>query len=196
MGLLNYLRSVITVSPELETALCRIARRRNAAKGQYLVRNGERCKDLFFVESGLVRGYYLNEEKEVTNWMAVDGEFATSFYSFITREPAAESIEVLEPSALTQISYDDLQMLYADFPETERIGRILTETYYIRLEGRLLSLQFTTAKDRYEQLLANNPLLVQKAPLGYIASYLGMTQETLSRIRKSVSPALSESAGK
>jgi len=190
MGLLTYLRSVITVSPDLEAALGRIVRRKNVPKGHYLVRSGERCNELYFVERGLVRGYYLNDEKEITNWMAVDGEFATSFYSFITCMPATESIEVLETSALTQISYDDLQMLYHDFPETERIGRILTETYYIRLEGRLLGMQFTSAKDRYEQLLANNALLLQKAPLGYIASYLGMTQETLSRIRKNIMPAL------
>jgi CRP-like cAMP-binding protein len=90
---------------------------------------------------------------------------------------------VLEDCELIQIPYSHLQQLYNDFPETERIGRILTENYYVKLEGRLMSLQFTSAKERYELLMTNNPSIIQRAPLGYIASYLGITQETLSRIR-------------
>lgn len=161
----------------------RIVKRRKGTKDQYLLRAGERCNDLCFVEEGLLRGYYMDDDREVTNWLAIDGEFATSFYSFIARVPSTESIVALEATSLVQIPYDDLQRLYKDFPETERIGRVVTENYYIKLEGRLLGMQFTTARERYEQLLENNAALVQRAPLGHIASYLGITQETLSRIR-------------
>ncbi len=183
MTFLQYLRTVIPVSDKLEQELQRISKSKRVNKGQYLLRNGELCGSMYFVESGLLRGYHFLDEKEVTTWMALDGEFATSFYSFITRTPATESIEALEQTELIQLPHDALQQLYHDFPETERIGRIITENYYIKLEGRLLGIQFKTAKERYDQLLAVNPALVQRAPLGHVASYLGMTQETLSRIR-------------
>lgn len=183
MSLLSHLRTIIPVSAPLEAALLRISRHRTLEKGQYLLRAGEVCADMCFVEQGLLRGFYFHEEREITNWMAIDGEFGTSFYSFITRTPATESIVALEPTQVVQIPYHELQQLYTTFPETERLGRILTESYYIKLDGRLLGMQFKTARERYDLLLATNPLLVQRAPLGYIASYLGITQETLSRIR-------------
>jgi CRP-like cAMP-binding protein len=183
MNFTAYLASVISVSARLEAEIANIAKIKKVSKGHYLLRAGQRCNDLYFVDKGLLRGYYLDGDKEITNWLAIDGEFATSAYSFITRVPSVESIEALEQCELTQIPYDDLQRLYLDFPETERIGRILTENYYIKLEGRLLGAQFKTARERYDQLLETNAQLVQRAPLGYIASYLGISQETLSRIR-------------
>ncbi len=181
--LIEYLHRTIAVSDRLQQEIDRITRQRTVEKGQYLLRAGERCDVLRFVEQGLLRGYYIEQEKEITNWLAIDGEFATSFYSFITREASTESIEAIETTVLSEIKYADLQALYRDFPETERIGRILTENYYIKLEGRLLASHFKTAKERYEQLMDAHPILLQRAPLGYIASYLGISQETLSRIR-------------
>ena len=183
MTLLDYLTAAIPVSEKLKQEIDRISKTKKAEKGQFLLRSGDRCNDLYFVERGLLRGFYFDDEREITNWLAIDGEFATSFYSFVARTQCFESIEVLEASDLLQITYDDLQKLYKDYPETERIGRILTENYYVKLDGRILGLQFKTAKERYQQLLVNNPVLLQRAPLGYIASYLGITQETLSRIR-------------
>jgi len=183
MSFLSHLQSIIPVSARLQEELARIGKKRTIEKGQYLLRSGERCNDIWFVEQGLLRGFYFHEEREITNWMAIDGEFGTSFYSLITRTPSTESIVAIETTQAVQLSHDALQRLYTDFPETERIGRLLTESYYIKLDGRLLGIQFKTAKERYDLLLATNPILVQRAPLGYIASYLGITQETLSRIR-------------
>ena len=92
----------------------------------------------------------------------------------------------MEDSVLTQVSFSALQQLYIQFPETERLGRIITENYYIKLEERLLSLQFKTAKERYQNFQLSKPSLLQRTSLGQIASYLGITQETLSRIRAEV----------
>ncbi len=183
MTFLDYLSSIITVSDALRNEIASFTLAKTVKKGHLITRNGDRCPNLYFVESGLMRGYYYNDDKEITNWFAREGEFATSFYAFITQAPAFENIEALENCELTQLPFDRLQQLYTSFPETERIGRLLTESYYIKLEGRLLGLQFTTAKERYDNLVKSNPLLVQRAPLGQIASYLGITQETLSRIR-------------
>lgn len=184
MNLIQHISQLLPVSDELKHELLQITTVKELKKGDTLISKGERCNDIFFIDSGLLRGYYYNdEEKEITHWFAREGEFATSFYAFITRTASLEYIEALEDCELVQLAYSKLQHLYATFPETERIGRLLTEAYYIKLEGRLLGLQFTTAKERYDSLLGENPSLIQRAPLGYIASYLGITQETLSRIR-------------
>jgi CRP-like cAMP-binding protein len=181
--LLQHLSKILSISKELETEINLIAKEVNVPKGTILVSHKERCRNLFFIQKGLVRGFYYDEGKEITNWFAQQEEFATSFYSFITNEPSPETIETLEDCELIQISHSDLQNLYKKFPETERIGRIITENYYIKLEERFLNIQFRTAKERYKNLLSTNAALLQRASLGQIATYLGITQETLSRIR-------------
>jgi CRP-like cAMP-binding protein len=186
MSFLAYLSSIIHVSPALETELNSVTAQLTVLKNQSIVDAGNRCNDLFFVQKGLLRGFYLYEGKEITNWFGQEGEFSTSFYSFVAGKTSFETIQVIEDCVLTQLSHSALQNLYIKFPETERLGRIITETYYIKLEERLLSLQFKTAKERYLHFVKSKPSLLQRTSLGQIASYLGITQETLSRIRAEV----------
>jgi CRP-like cAMP-binding protein len=183
VNLISYLSSLIHVSPELAQAVEKISLTENISKNTTLLFHQNYCKHLFFVEKGLTRGYYFEEGKEITNWFAQENEFATCFYAFVTQTPSNEIIETLEDAEVTKIAYQDLQALYKYFPETERIGRIITENYYIKLEERLLSLQFKTAKERYQYFSENRSSILHRASLGQIASYLGITQETLSRIR-------------
>lgn len=183
MSFITYLSSIIPVSPVLEKELDTVSRQLTVSKNLSVVEAGNRCTDLFFVETGLLRGFYLHEGKEITNWFAQEGEFSTCFYSFVAGKASFETIQVLEECVLTQLSHSALQNLYVKFPETERLGRIITENYYIKLEERLLSLQFKTAKERYLHFIKSKPSLLQRTSLGQIASYLGITQETLSRIR-------------
>jgi CRP-like cAMP-binding protein len=183
MSLFTHLQSLITVSITLEKEIYRISKRISVKKNEILLNIDERCNYTYFVEKGLLRGYYFEENKEITSWFAQEGEFATCYYAFIAKEPSFESIQCLENAELLRIAYSDLQNIYSKFPETERVGRIITENYYIKLEERLLSIQFKTAKERYNKLFSSRPSLLQRASLGQIASYLGITQETLSRIR-------------
>ncbi len=90
----------------------------------------------------------------------------------------------MEDCTLWAISYEDLQRLYDAHADIGRLGRIMHERYYVMLEERFLSNHFKEARERYDYLLAQAPHILQRVPLGYVASYLGMTQETLSRIRK------------
>jgi len=186
MIFLSHLSSVITVSKKLEAELNTITKQISISKNESLISIDSRCNEMYFVEKGLLRGYYLDDGKEITNWFAQEGEFATCFYAFVAVKSSFETIEALEDCTLTQISYVSLQSLYLKFPETERLGRIITETYYIKLEERLLSLQFKTAKERYQHFVLSKPSILQRTSLGQIASYLGITQETLSRIRAEV----------
>jgi CRP-like cAMP-binding protein len=153
------------------------------AKGDYLLTEGQLCRHLYFVESGALRGYYNLDGKEVTHWFGFEKDFVTSFHSFITKEPAVENIQLIEGCVLWAISKDILTDLFNQYHEIERLVRVAYEKYYIRLEERFVNAQFKTASERYEQFLQHTPHIVERVPLGHIASYLGISQETLSRIR-------------
>ncbi|KAA3437184.1 Crp/Fnr family transcriptional regulator [Rufibacter hautae] len=144
------------------------------------------CNNLYFLEQGCLRGYYNLDGKEITYWFGFENNFITSFYSFISRKPGVENIQMLEDSTLWGISFEALNQLFDYHSDLERLVRIINEQYYIRLEERFMGMQFKTARERYEQLLETSPHILQRISLGQIASYLGISQETLSRIRSHV----------
>jgi CRP-like cAMP-binding protein len=153
------------------------------SKNEFLVQEGKRCRHLYFVEQGALRGYYNLEGKEITHWFAFEQDFVTSFYSFITEKPAVENIQLLENSVLWAISKDNFNHLLDDHQDLERMLRKAYENYYIRLEERFVNAHFRTASERYQDLLQQTPHLIERVPLGFVASYLGISQETLSRVR-------------
>lgn len=153
-------------------------------KGDFLIREQQYSNHLYFLQEGSARAFFHKDGKEVTTWFAFENQMLTSFYSFISRTPSIENIQFLEKSTLFSIHHEKLQKLYQEYHEIERLGRKITEFYYQWQEERIFSLQFHSAKERYQKLIANEPHLLQKVSLGHIASYLGITQETLSRIRK------------
>jgi CRP-like cAMP-binding protein len=156
------------------------------AKNEYLVTEGKTCRHLYFLEQGALRGYYTLEGKEITHWFGFENDFVTSFHSFITQQPAIENIQLLEGSILWSISKEKLNALLNQHSEIERLVRIVYENYYIRLEERFINSQFKTALERYQNLLEQTPQMIERIPLGYIASCLGISQETLSRIRSRI----------
>lgn len=153
------------------------------SKNQFLVTEGKICRHLYFLQQGALRGFYTLEGKVVTHWFAFEDDFVTSFHSFITQEPSVENIQLLEGSILWSISKDNLSGLMKQYHEIETLVRTAYEKYYIRLEERFVNAQFKTATERYQELLQQRPHIIERVPLGYIASYLGISQETLSRIR-------------
>lgn len=153
------------------------------SKGDYLVTEQKICRHLYFLEQGALRGFYHLDGKEITHWFSVAPDFVTSFHSFITQQPAVENMQLLEGSILWSISKDQLTRLMNEHHDIERLVRIAYESYYIRLEERYVNAQFKTATERYQNLIHQTPQLLERVPLGYIASYLGISPETLSRIR-------------
>lgn len=152
-------------------------------KGAFLITAGKVCDEVYFLEKGSLRGFYHLDGKEVSYWFAFEHSFVTSFFSFITRKPGIESIQLMEDCTLWSIRHEQLQQLYAKHKDMERLGRIMHERYYVMLEERFVSNHFKEARERYDHLMTNAPHILQRVPLGYVASYLGITQETLSRIR-------------
>ncbi|WKN41345.1 Crp/Fnr family transcriptional regulator [Tunicatimonas pelagia] len=141
------------------------------------------CDHLFFIESGVVRTFYYRDGKDITAHIATDYGAITAIDSFIQRKRSRYTIEVLEDSQLIKIHYYDLYQLLEKNPALERTIRIFLEHVYIDLAERIEGLLFHTARERYEHLLAQNPAIIQRVDLKHIASYLGISQETLSRVR-------------
>ncbi|SDC31558.1 Crp/Fnr family transcriptional regulator [Niabella drilacis] len=153
------------------------------AKGKFLITEGRVCNHLYFLQQGALRGYITVDGKEQTNWFGFEEHFITSFHSFITRQPSVENIQLLEGSILWSISKAQLTRLFDKHHEIERLVRIIYEKYYIRLEERYVNAQLRTATERYEHLIRESPHIIERVPLGHISSYLGISPETLSRIR-------------
>lgn len=160
----------------------------NLAKGDFFVREGETCTQAAFIESGILRTFYPTEKGEARTYcFCSEHHFTTSFKSFISQAPSALSIQALEPCRLLVISYRDLQDLYASSPGWQAIGRLLVEREFLNMENYANSLNAETAREKYLRLLKEQPSVIKKAPVQHIASYLGITRETLSRIRKELS---------
>jgi CRP-like cAMP-binding protein len=181
--LLNHIQDYYPLSPEAHTALQACFKQVLLSKNDYLVAEGKICRHMYFLQQGALRGYYQLDGKEITHWFAFEHDFVTSFHSFITQQPAVENIQSIGGSILWSISRDTLTGLFNQFHEIERLVRIVYEKYYIRLESRFVNAQFKTAAERYQSLLEQTPHILERVPLGQIASYLGISQETLSRIR-------------
>jgi CRP-like cAMP-binding protein len=181
--LLKYISGYHPLSAAAQSSLLQCLKKQALAKNEFLVSEGKICRHLYFLEKGALRGFYNLDGKDITHWFAFENDFVTSFHSFTTGKPAVENIQLLEGSILWAISKEDITALFNEHHEIERLVRIAYEKYYIRLEERFVNAQFKTAKELYETLLQQSPHLLERAPLGCIASYLGISQETLSRIR-------------
>ena len=148
-----------------------------------LLKSGVVANQIFFVVKGATRSYYLKDGNEITTWFTFENDFTTSFYSFISNEPSHETIELLEDSILYVLKFDDLNTLTEKYPEINHLYRKVLELNFVRQE-KLLTERFSTAKEKYQNLNTKFPGILQRVPLGHIASYLGITQSTLSRIRR------------
>lgn len=181
--LLAHLRAIAPLSANLEVALTHSLKREVLPRKTQLLLPGDVSDRLYFIEKGVARGYYLHDDRDVTSWFMREGDFVISIVSFITRQPSEEAIELLEDSVLWSIRYRPLQRLYADFPEFNAIGRVLTEAYYVRSERRAHALRWHSAGQRYQALHDEFPEIFNRVPLRHIASHLGISAETLSRLR-------------
>ena len=155
------------------------------SKGQLLHRQGKVCAHLWFLERGVARYFHTDEAgKETNDWFAFEGEALTITGSLIKGTPAEESIQLLEDAQYYRMANADLQrLLNTDHALCLWYIQLLEQQYMQQLEDRLADLQFLSARERYEKLLARMPNILNRISLGHLASYLNITPETLSRIR-------------
>ena len=175
-----------TLSRESVDALAAKLHRHEYPKGKVLVKPDSICSHFYFIEQGLTRTYYFKEGKDITDWISAENSFAVSIISFITRKPDRRAIELLEPSIILSMHFDDLENLCSLHHDIEKLTRMLVSLGLVQLQQKFDELHFETALQRYQTLIKTNPTVIQRVPLGMIATYLGVTQETLSRIRSQI----------
>ncbi|MBN8787140.1 MAG: Crp/Fnr family transcriptional regulator [Terrimonas sp.] len=156
-------------------------------KKQYLLQEGDICKTVAFVEKGLLRSYTVDENGgEHIMQFAVEGWFISDLYSFLTGEPATYNIEAVEDAELVMINKSAYDELLTKCAKYEKFSRILITGAYIALQKRINSLMSFTLEERYETFMKQYPEIAQRVPQHMIASYIGLTPETLSRVRKRI----------
>ncbi|WP_400190811.1 Crp/Fnr family transcriptional regulator [Hymenobacter sp. B81] len=158
---------------------------RTLAKGEWLIRAGSVCHELVFLRQGLLRSFYTRDNgDEITYCLTFPGRLMTALSSLITQQPTEENIQALLPCELLVLRRPALEALYAGSCAWTRVGKRLTEQQYVEMEQRIFALQKLSARQRYQQLLAEHPDYLQHVPLQHLASLLGITPRHLSRLRR------------
>ncbi len=174
------------LSPESSKAFLSAWKYWQTSKDFFLLREQAIADYIYFIEKGVARIYYHKKGKEVTEWIALDEQFFLSITSFFQRIPSHLIIQTIEPSKVYGIHHSDFMSLADQYHDVERLLRKMVTESLILSQIRMDSIQFETAHQRYERLLTNNPDIIRRVPLSYISSFLGITLETLSRIRSQV----------
>ncbi|WP_166336197.1 Crp/Fnr family transcriptional regulator [Sphingobacterium chungjuense] len=182
----NIIHAIYPVSAEAKELIIQTAKPVNFKKGSVLINHKKVNNKFYFISKGLVRGFTTIEEEEVTFAFFKEGDAVASINSYVNNEPGYEIMEVLEDSLLFELDSRHLQKYYISEIEVSNWGRKLAEKQMILLEKRLIIFQFYNAADRYIKLLETSPEIIQRVPLKYIASFLGINQASLSRIRGDV----------
>lgn len=155
-------------------------------KNTKIIKEGEITSYLYFVSKGIVRVYYYNSGKELIDWFAEEGAFFGNLYSHITQKPGFDIYESIEDVTLLRISYTTAEKLFKESHELESAARKIMQQYYIKYVERVHSLKGLPADEKYHLFTQNYAPFVKRIPLKYVANYLGITSETLSRIRAKV----------
>lgn len=182
-NLIAKFRELGPVSAEMEQRIRDEAFEENYKAGKIILHQGETCRKICLVTKGLTRSYYLNDGKEVTSRLMGEGFIVTSWISYYTQKPTTEIIEAIEETTLISLPDQFIQKMYQDFPQSNIIGRKQVEYAFFLAEKRTQLLRGLTAVDRFKTFADENTSLLTRVPMKYIASYLGMTEETLSRVR-------------
>ncbi|WP_435353612.1 Crp/Fnr family transcriptional regulator [Emticicia sp. SJ17W-69] len=165
-------------------AVLSILSQESFAKKEFLVRQGDISTKLYFVYSGCVREFFEDANaNEVNTWFGFENSIAISTYSFFSQKPSLTHIQAIEDLKTIVIKYEDLQCLFDQFHDIERLGRLIVEQYLVQIEEMKIILQTLSARERYEYIINNKPEIIQRIPLKYLASFLGIQLETLSRVR-------------
>ncbi len=180
---LNILNIVSPLSDENKSKLLEHITIKKVLKGDFLLKYGEICKHIYFINKGVIRIFYYKNGKDVTEWFADEKQFFLSITSYFENSPSNLIIEAIEDCEIILLSKEGQEKLRKSSLQISNLIVELLSISLISAQKRMESIQFETAKQRYSNLLQEQPKILNKVPLQYVASFLGITQETLSRIR-------------
>ena len=182
----NYIDSIYRISSKAKTELDKVCSIATFKKNQLIQPVGHTCKTIYFLQKGIARIFYYKDGVDITEYFAFEGGIVARAESLFAGEPSQKAIEVLEDSKVLAINVPKLYLLYDEFHEIERLFRLIFEKAHVETIHRIESLQFHSAEERYLNLISTQKNIIQYVPLKHIASYLGITQVSLSRIRAKV----------
>jgi CRP-like cAMP-binding protein len=157
------------------------------SKNKVIVKEGEHSTNMYFVVKGAARAFYFHQEKEYTDWFVFENMFMCSLLSFFGGLPSVQYIETLEASDMLVLTKEQLNRLCHQYHDMQNLNSLVLTYGLISLQQNIIDQRFKTAQERYVILLKTFPQIIQRVPLKHVASYLGVTQETLSRIRAAIS---------
>ena len=176
--------SIHPMSSGLQDYLVRHLKSRKLKKREYLVMKGHTNSIGSFLNSGLLHCYYMEKDKKISSWFLQEKKLAISVQSFFSQTPSVECIEALEPCELWYLTVQELQIAYSTYMELNYIIRELLQKYYMLKEEHAYQLQkMATIRERFDWFMIKFPDIINRVPMRHIASFLGVTEETLSRIR-------------
>ncbi|WP_407527295.1 Crp/Fnr family transcriptional regulator [Lacibacter sp. MH-610] len=181
--LFKYFKKFNPLSKEAENAITEISNIVTIKKNKDLQPIGHTCKTIYFINKGVARIYYYKDGIDITESFSFENNIIARVESLFTGKPSRKAIQILEDADVVAINANQLFKLYDTFPEIERLFRKIFEAAYVETVNRIEGMQFHSAEERYNALLNEAPNVVMKVPLKYVASYLGITQVSLSRIR-------------
>ena len=182
--LTNFIKKNITIEDDDLKIVLSYFKTINKSKNDILLATGKISQGSYFVKKGCLRLFFIDDHgRDVTRYIAFENQFATALVSFITHEPAQETIQVIEDSELLYITHNDFRHLMKITPKWRDFYSIYLEKAYVNNSKRLMSFTTLNASERYNQLFKINPKIVKRLPNKIVASYINISQETLSRIK-------------
>jgi CRP-like cAMP-binding protein len=182
-NLIEYFKKINPISEEAIQAITDISKPVFIKKNKDLQSIGDTCTTIYFISKGAARIYYFKDDIDISECFFFENSILARVESLFSGRPSRKGIQTLENSEVIAINSVQLFKLYDSFPEIERLFRKIFEAAYVDTVNRVESIQFHSAEERYNSLLHTTPNVLQRVPLKYIASYLGITQVSLSRIR-------------
>lgn len=184
MKLINYLHQEIKLAKPLLEDVDKIFDYQEVKKGTVLFKEGSKSQQVFFFEKGLARMFYQKDGKDITHFFFSEDMFCLSTQNIFLKERHFQNIEILEDSVLRVANFEVIENYLEVIPQINRLIFKEFSNYIQMLNHKIYGLQFQTAEERYLHLLIQHPKILQRVSLGHIASYLGITQQTLSVIRR------------
>ena len=182
---IQFIKSKVTTNDsELEIILSKF-KQKTFEKGKFILRKGQIAHQYYYINSGGLRFFYGEYEQEETSWVVFKNEFFTEISSLYNQKPSRFNIEAIEDTELFYIDSLDMENLYKQFPFWQEFGRKTWEQMSARMIEQIISFQTLSAEDRYLEFM-KTPELIQKIPVKHLASFMGITPNALSRIRKNI----------
>jgi len=182
--LIDRINQLISLSEEEAQLIKQLFTEKRIKKGEHFLREGQVCHSVAMIKAGLVR-YYINEDgNEGTYYFSREGEFVCDYESFLPQTPSTKNIQALEDTSLYLVSYEGLQQIYQGIRQGERLGRLGIEQVFVNVLQQLSSFYRDSPEVRYQRFLTTFSAISQRVSQYYIASYVGIKPQSLSRIRK------------